>query len=68
MDRTSRGDIDITENAGLVYKMYARKQSIFFVNKVYPNLGLEFFDSGTYSKGKKMAISRADSHAWTNMK
>ena len=66
-DRTHEGDIDITENAELVYKMYARKQSTFFVNKVYPNLGLEFLDSELIQKAKKMAISRVDSHAWTNM-
>lgn len=35
-DRTHEGDIDITDNAELVYKMYARKQSTFLVNKVYP--------------------------------
>lgn len=28
-DRTHEGDIDITDNAELVYKMYARKQSTF---------------------------------------
>lgn len=39
-DRTYEGDIDITDNAELVYKMYARKQSTYFVNKVYTNFGL----------------------------
>ena len=34
-DRTYEGDIDITDNAELVYKMYARKQSTYFVNKVW---------------------------------
>lgn len=43
-DRTYEGDIDITDNAELVYKMYARKQSTFFVNKVYPNFGMDFLD------------------------
>ena len=66
-DRTHEGDIDITDNAELVYKMYARKQSTFFVNKVYPNLGLEFLDSGLIQKAKKMATSRVDNHAWTGM-
>lgn len=66
-DRTHEGDIDITDNAELVYKMYARKQSTFFVNKVYPNLGLEFLDFGLIRKAKKMAVSRVDNHAWTDM-
>lgn len=59
-DRTHEGDIDITNNAELVYKMYARKQSTFFVNKVYPNLGLEFLDFELVRKAKKMAASRVD--------
>ena len=29
-DRTYEGDIDITDNAELVYKLYARKQSTYF--------------------------------------
>ena len=67
LDRTYEGDIDITDNAELVYKMYARKQSTFFVNKVYPNLGLEFLDFELIRKAKKMATSRVDNHAWTDM-
>lgn len=67
MDRTHEGDIDITDNAELVYKMYARKQSTFFVNKVYPNLRLEFLDFDVIRRAKKMAVSRVDNHAWTNM-
>ncbi len=39
---THEGDIDITDNAELVYKMYARKQSTYFVNKVYPKLWIGF--------------------------
>ncbi|MDE7276913.1 MAG: putative DNA binding domain-containing protein, partial [Lachnospiraceae bacterium] len=66
-DRTHEGDIDITDNAELVYKMYARKQSTFFVNKVYSNLGLEFLDLELIQKAKKMAVSRVDDHVWTNM-
>ena len=49
-DRTYEGDIDITDNAELVYKMYGRKQNTYFVNKVYPNLGLEFLDSDVIYK------------------
>ncbi len=66
-DRTYEGDIDITDNAELVYKMYARKQSTYFVNKVYPNLGLEFLDFDVIRRAVKMAISRADNHAWMDM-
>ena len=67
LDRTYEGDIDITDNAELVYKMYAGKQSTFFVNKVYPNLGMDFLDYEVIRKAKKMAVSRVDNHAWAAM-
>ena len=63
-DRTHEGDIDITDNAELVYKMYARKQSTYFVNKVYPKLGLDFLDFDVIQRAKKMAVSRVDNHPW----
>lgn len=66
-DRTYEGDIDITDNAELVYKMYARKQNTYFVNKVYPKLGLEFLDFDVIRRAKKMAMSRTDNHPWTDM-
>ncbi len=38
-----------------------------FVNKVYPNLGLEFLDFDVIRRAAKMAISRVDNHAWMDM-
>lgn len=52
-DRTYEGDIDITDNAELVYKMYARKQSTYFVNKVYTNFGLDYLDFDVIRRAKK---------------
>lgn len=66
-DRTYEGDIDITDNAELVYKLYARKQSTYFVNKVYPNLGLEYLDFDVIRRAKKLAMSRGENHPWSNM-
>ncbi len=66
-DRTYEGDIDITDNAELVYKMYGRKQNTYFVNKVYPNLGLEFLDFNIIKRVKKLAMGRVDNHVWTDM-
>ena len=34
-DRNNESDIDITDNADMVFNLYARKQSTYFVNKVY---------------------------------
>lgn len=53
MDRTYEGDIDISDNAELVYKMYARKQGTYFVNKVYPNLTLDVMDFNVIKKSKE---------------
>ena len=66
-DRTHEGDIDITDNAELVYKMYARKQNTYFVNKVYPNLKLDCLDFEVIHRAKQMAVSRIDNHIWSNM-
>lgn len=66
-DRTYEGDINITNDAESVYKMYARKQGTFFVNKVYPHLGLDFLNMELVKKAKKMAVTRTDNHPWTSM-
>ena len=47
--------------------MYARKQSTYFVNKVYPNFGLEYLDFYVIRRAKKMAVSRVDNHIWADM-
>lgn len=47
--------------------MYARKQSTYFVNKVYPRLGLEYLDLDVIRRAKQMALSRVDNHPWANM-
>lgn len=67
MDRTYEGDIDITDNAELVYKMYEGKQGTHFVNKVYPNLTLDLMDFNVIKKAKKKAMGRVDNHTWSDM-
>ncbi len=66
-DRSYDGDINITDNSELVYKMYAKKQSSYFVNKVYPNLGIDFLDTLVIEKAGKMAIAREQDHSWKYM-
>ena len=66
-DRSYEGDINITDHAELVYKLYARKQGSYFVNKVYPNLDIGFLDSAVIDKAKKMATTRNKNHVWENM-
>ncbi|WP_313583008.1 RNA-binding domain-containing protein [Lacrimispora sp.] len=66
-DRTYEGDIDITRNEELVYKMYARKQGSYYVNKVFPGLGMEFLNSDLIKRARKMATGRVDNHPWAIM-
>ena len=66
-DRTYEGDIDITKNEELVYKMYARKQGSYYVNKVYPGLGIEFLNTDLIKRVRKMATGRVDNHPWATM-
>ena len=68
LDRSYEGDINITDNAELVYKMYARKQSTYFVNKVFPNLEIDCLDKEIIEKVRGMAVSRNQNHAWKDMK
>lgn len=66
-DRSYEGDVNVTDNSELVYKLYARKQGSYFVNKVYPNLDISFLDSSVIAKAKKMVISRNQNHVWKEM-
>ncbi|MDP8034423.1 helix-turn-helix domain-containing protein [Pasteurella atlantica] len=67
LDRSYEGDINITNNSELVYKMYARKQNTYFVNKVYPNLKIDFLDTKLISKARKMAKNKLPNHPWGEM-
>lgn len=51
----------------LVYKLYARKQGSYFVNKVYPKLDMDFLDASVIDKAKKMAIGRKQNHVWKDI-
>lgn len=66
-DRSYEGDINITDHAELVYKLYARKQGSYFVNKVYPKLDIDFLDASVIAKAKRMAVARNKNHVWENM-
>ena len=66
-DRSYEGDINITDHADLVFKLYARKQNSYFVNKVYPNFDISFLDSAVIEKARKMAVVRNENHAWGSM-
>lgn len=66
-DRSYEGDVNIIDSSELVYKLYARKQGSYFVNKVYPNLTLECLDASIIAKVRKRASIRNQSHSWKDM-
>ena len=66
-DRSYEGDVNITDNSELVYKLYARKQGTYFVNKVYPNLTLDCLDRSIIAKVRKRASIRNHDHSWKDM-
>ena len=66
-DRAYEGDINVTNNAEQVYKLYARRQGEYFVNKAYPNFGIDQLDKSLIDKVRKMAIIKNDKHVWKNM-
>ena len=66
-DRSYEGDVNITDNSDLVYKMYARKQGSYFVNKVYPNLKLTCLDETIIARVRKRASIRNQNHSWKDM-
>lgn len=53
-DRSYEGDLDITNNADMVFKLYARKQATYFVNRVYPHMDFSALDSAVIEKARRM--------------
>lgn len=66
-DRSHEGDIDITNNMELVFKLLARKQAESIVDKVYPNFSVEDLDANTIDKARKLASIRNQQHPWLSM-
>lgn len=66
-DRLHEGDIDITNNSESVHKMYSKKQTSYFVNKVYPNLSYEYLDTNLINRVRKMASIRKKDHLWESL-
>lgn len=66
-DRNNESDIDITDNEELVYKLYSRKQGTYFVNKVFPEWGLDVLRSDLIERARKMTRARRNNHAWLSM-
>lgn len=66
-DRNNESDIDITDNEELVYKLYARKHGTYFVNKVFPEWGMDVLRTDLIERARKMTRARSNSHPWLFM-
>ena len=72
LDRNNESDIDITDNADMVFNLYARKQSTYYVNRVYPHWSVSDLRADLIDKAREMAITRKQlfdkqRHPWADM-
>lgn len=66
-DRNNESDIDITDNADMVFQLYARKQSTYFVNKVYPALPISRLRHDLMDRARRMTRVNTEHHPWVDM-
>lgn len=72
-DRNDDADVDITDFPDMVFQCYARKQSTYYVNRVYPYWSVSDLRADLIEKARRMAITRkqlfeAQPHEWATMK
>ncbi len=65
-DRLHEADIDITNHADDVYRLYARKHGSYFVNKV-THFGIDSLRHDLIERAKKMSRARDEHHLWLTM-
>ena len=65
-DRSHEADLDITNNSDAVYRLYARKQDSYHVNKV-TGFGLSDLRSDLIDRARKMSRIRNMNHPWLTM-
>ena len=66
-DRNNESDIDITNNADMVFNLYARKQSTYFVNKVYPAVPVSALRQDLMDRARRMTRVNNEHHPWVDM-
>ena len=65
-DRNEDADIDITNHADEVYRLYSRKRGSYFVNKV-TRFGLEDLRPDLIERARRMTRYRDQNHPWFSM-
>lgn len=70
-DRNGDADVDITNFSDLVFQCYARKQSTYYVNKVYPAWDISMLRSDLIDRARRMAVAKKkrdnQKHPWETM-
>ncbi len=71
-DRNDDADMDITDLSDRVFQCYARKQSTYYVNRVYPHWSVSDLRADLIDKAREMAIIRKQlfekqRHPWADM-
>lgn len=65
-DRNHEADIDITNHAEEVYRLYARKNSSYFVNKI-TRFQIDALRPDLIERARKMTRVRGKEHPWRSM-
>ncbi|MDR1136636.1 MAG: putative DNA binding domain-containing protein [Clostridiales Family XIII bacterium] len=65
-DRNEDSDIDITNNSDAVYQAYARKQGMYFVNKV-TCFSMDALRPDLIKRARKLSRMRRNDHPWLTM-
>ena len=67
-DRNEDGDFDITGNTNLVAALYARKQTSYSENRIYPYITIKDLRSDLIAKARTLAVNQKPGHPWSGMK
>ena len=66
-DRNEDGDFDITDNNGLVSKLFLRKQTTYSENQVFPLVELADLRQDIIARVRKQAAIHYENHIWESM-
>lgn len=72
-DRNGDADVDITNQSDMVFQCYARKQSTYYVNKVFPYWSVSDLRKDLIDRARALAIARKkrenknELHPWEDM-
>ena len=66
-DRNEDGDLNITDNTTLVSGLYARKQSSYTENKIFPFADMEDLEDELFERVRKTVKNMRTGHPWTSM-